>query len=241
MKKAKNKNGLSAVTAKKAHSPKNIKKRRRVLPLIICYALAAVIWLGTGAVRLAADGIRQAKGQIEPTWLTWDAFDAIEGQRMINGWEDHHNFVTTDADPQMHLNFENGQRLGYFVFRGMPLNKGGGEMVLYYTTRPGQAFSETQKLWASKAQNGDWYFDLGGKKVYSLRFDVGAEAGVIWHYGGILLNAPRRAASYFVPSVQQWAALLLFPLLVWAILSELFAFIQPIVVRQRFKKRWQAK
>jgi hypothetical protein len=41
-----------------------------------------------------------------------------------------------------------------------------------------------------------------------------------------------------VPDVQQAAALLLLPLLCWGALSEMVAWIHPVLARRRFERRW---
>lgn len=215
-------------------------RRRRWLPVLLCYAGVLLVWLGLCGFRLLRDTYRLSHGQISPTPLALEDFTYVDGLRPMEGWDEHHNFVTTDDDPQLVLDFPQGAYVNRFAFSGRPVSKGGGAMNLYYTTQPGQPISEGRKLWAQRAADGTWYFDLQGLRVYTLRFDVGSRGGVVWHYGGAILNAEKPPISYFTPSTRQIALLLLGPLLVWAIWGEIAAFFQPVIIRRRFEKRWQS-
>lgn len=184
------------------------KKMKRVLCL---YAVVLGLYLLCCAGRCAANMWQRHTGALETRVLSLPDFTP-ENIRYDSYEEGGGVFVSTNTDPQLILLFPQGQRVGRLLFDAAS-NKGGGEMVLYYTTAPDADFSETKKLWAQQDEQGVWYFDLYGRTVYALRLDPDTVGGVRWQVNEIVLNAPVPWADYFVPSARQTAFLLAFPLL----------------------------
>ena len=215
------------------------KTKRGWLLLSLCYALVLLVWLGLCGGRLVRDGISRSNGQLVRRELAPKDFAVQAGVAFSDNWAADPWFASTDPDPQLHLLFEGGARVGRFVFAGQALNKPGGEMALYYTTRPGQGFSEKNKLPARQNADGDWFFDLGGRRVYALRLDPDSVSGVHWQVRGMVLNEDKPAFAYFAPDALQAMVLLFGPALLWAALVQLAAFCQPALAKRRLAHRWR--
>lgn len=209
-------------------------KRGRLLALL--YVLAVLAWLlvcGGTAVR---DAAWARSGVLQQQELSLADF-ATSGIRM-RGQEGL--FTTTDPDPQLIYTPAPGTRVVRFTFRGQPLNRGIGEMAVYYTRTESEPYSEARKVWAQQDAAGNWVFELGGRSIYALRFDPDSVGGILWQAEGFTLNAPKPLAAYFVPSLLQLFALLLGPPLAWGLVCESTAFLRPLLVRRRFEARWRA-
>lgn len=209
---------------------------------LLCYAVAAVMWLVAGAGFLVRDAVREQNG--ETPWKSyslenlWGAEDMGEsGIELWDNWQEERWFVTTYDDAKIYLYFPEGAYINNLVFTAKPLNRGQGETVLYYTIHPGAEADEKHKRWAMQPGQDEWYFDVGGKKVYTLRLDPATAGGVLWQFTGLEINRPVPWYSYFVPD-GRWALVLLFaPLLLWALVGEGVAFVRPIITRRRFTRQ----
>ncbi|MFV0413887.1 MAG: hypothetical protein ACK5L3_11600 [Oscillospiraceae bacterium] len=184
-------------------------KRGGAAVALLCYLAGALLYLCICLYGLVLNAVLVNGGQLARRQLFLQDFE----QKSILQLEDegaNQRFVSTDGDPALIYTRAEGFYAGRFVFRATP-NHPGGEMVLYYTTAPGQPFSEGQKLWARQTADGGWYFDLGGKKLYSLRLDTDTTGGVVWQVESIVLGEVRPVLSYFVPGAQPLFLLLLLP------------------------------
>lgn len=184
----------------------------------LCYLVAAVLYLGICLYGLVLNAVLVNGGQLARRQLFLQDFEQQSILQLENEGENQ-RFVSTDGDPALIYTRAEGFYAGRFVFRATP-NHPGGEMVLYYTTAPGQPFSEGQKLWARQTADGGWYFDLGGKKLYSLRLDTDTAGGVVWQVESMILGETRPALSYFIPGAQPLFLLLLLPGLGAALLLQ---------------------
>lgn len=214
------------------------KRKNRVKSLLLFYLAALVVWGTIGTVGLAQEVIRRENGTVEQSVL--DVRDAVwENITELDGWGGQGVWLySTNSDPQLIWELE-GVPVGLVRFDAQSYSRPGGEMVLYYTTRAGQPFSETQKLWARQDEEGRYIFDLGGRKIYGFRLDMDTAGGVIWQVNEISFNRDKPAWQFYVPDVQNGALLLLVPLLCWAAACELWAFLHPALVRYRFERRWR--
>lgn len=217
---------------------KKHKKARRMLLLLLCYLGALLLWLGLCAFHLARDSWYQSRGQMPHQTLQPQDFTTASGVHFSEDWQANSYFATADSDPQLILEFDQPQPVGLFIFDAQAVNKPPGEIVLYYTTRPGQPFSDRHKLWARQGDTNQWYFDLGGRKVTALRLDPDAVGGVFWQVQSMDLNMPKRTSFYFRPDGLESCILLFAPILAWAILGEAFAFFQPVYARKKMDNRW---
>lgn len=193
----------------KKQTPKGPAKPGGAAFVALCYLAAAVLYIGVCLYGLVHNSLLVSGGQLTRRQLFLQDFE----QQSILQLEDEgakQRFVSTDGDPALVYTRPEGFYAGRFVFKGTA-NHPGGEMVLYYTTAPGRPFSEGQKLWARQTADGGWYFDLGGKKLYSLRLDTDTAGGVVWQVESIVLGETRPALSYFIPGAQPLFLLLLLP------------------------------
>lgn len=216
------------------------KTKKRVRLLIICYVLALIVWLGYSGISLAVcSGARSGRNLVEQYLPTAFAND-INNIEHIDSVDNAEWLLTMDSDPQIiwHLGGVNVQQL---IFNAKAVNAPGGEIVVYYTTREGEDFSENKKIWAQQDRDGRWVFEFGLKRIHNLRIDPGPMGGVIWRVQQITLNAEKPWYSYFVPNTQGIALLLLLPCLVWGFVTEVWAFLQPQLAKRRFERRWEEK
>lgn len=217
------------------------KRKKRGAGLLVCYLLVIVLYLAVCGILLLRDVLRTEAGLMPYHSLSVEDFPVQEGVKMLDSvpGEDAVRFISIFYDPYFGIEFPEGIYAGRFVVRAEPLNKGCGEMMLYYTTRPGEDFSDRQKLWAQQDASGAWVFDLGGKKVYGLRWDPDTVSTVVWRLDSIELNVFKPAIAYFWPNAQTIAVLLTVPVLLWAVLAEGVAFVQPMLSLRRFETRWR--
>lgn len=216
------------------------KTKRKWTMLWLCYGAVMLAWLLWCGGRLALDSWRAANGQMQRQELAPSDFsEKTSGIAFSGDWANDRYFTTTDADPQLHLAFNDGANVGRVVFSARAVNKPGGEMALYYNTKPGQDFSEARKLPAMQNANGGWVFDLQGRKVYALRLDPDSVGGVYWQVYHMVLNETKPPLAYFTPDALECFVLLFAPALLYAALAQLVAFFQPALSRRRLERRWQ--
>lgn len=202
----------------KKNKQKNTPKIQWKLPLLFYIAALALYLLGC-TYSFVQDHARTGSGAIVQQQMYLEDF-TLQSIKVLEGAEGTEQFVSTDNDPQMIYYNPRGVYITRLVFNASP-NKAGGEMVLYYTTAANQSnFTETQKLWARQAQDGSWYFDLGGKKIYALRLDPDTAGGVVWTVQNITLNPPKTFWAYFFPTAQPVFLLLLLPGLAAAVFAQ---------------------
>lgn len=218
------------------------KRKTKWLAALLCYAAALVIWLAVGGVRMGLDTLRQSNGTLAAQSLPMGSFTFTTGVRFDDNWRETGRMDTTDPDPQLILDFPEGRYVRSVLFDATALNRGPGNITLYYTTAPEEDFSDARQIWAQPGLQGGWVFNLGGKTVYSLRLDPDSVGGVHWRVWDIVINPSHPVLTcYFLPT-PLWAFLLLvLPALCWALIYEAVAFIQPILARRRFERRFEEK
>ncbi len=216
-------------------------RRRRWPLLVLCYVAAAVLWCAVCGILLLRDTLRQNAGELPAT--RFGRADVAETQGIL--WDanfaENHWFYTQESDPWMRLDFPEGRYANLFVVRAQTLTIPSGQLALYYTTAPGQAISPGKVLRPARDALGRWVFDLGGRRVYSLRFDPGDTPGVMWRLDDLILTETKPPYAYFVPGARGVFILLAAPALVFAVLCECAAFLQPVLARRRFDNRWKDK
>ena len=216
------------------------KTKRKWTMLWLCYGAVMLAWLLVCSGHLALDSWRKANGQMQRQALAPSDFsEKTSGIDFSDDWARDRYFTTTDADPQLHLAFNEGANVGRVVFGARAVNKPGGEMALYYNTKPGQDFSEARKLPAMQNANGGWVFDLQGRRVYALRLDPDSVGGVYWQVYDMVLNETKPPLAYYTPDALECLVLLFAPALLYAVLAQLVAFFQPALSRRRLEQRWQ--
>ena len=184
--------------------------------LLVAYLLAAALWLAAGFVGSAVMLNYKLRGEmpqrtIQPAELQTESFAPYSS----NQWwtppdDDPAWYLSTDSDPHIYWQGE-----GYIetvrLYAGHRLPPGG--VALYYLL-PGQTdYSEAQKVYARVTGEGEYTFDLGGRRVTGLRIDPDSVGGVPTLFHGIELNPATPWYGRFVPDGGQWLLLLFGPAL----------------------------
>lgn len=219
------------------------KSKKRVARLLVCYGVALLLWAGACGIALLADTLRTGNGGMQTLALNLMRDTAPSSIKFSPEFAEDHSYTATDDDPYFFVEWPQGFVLRRVEYAGHTVGTAiaGGEMRLYYTTAPGQQISPRRYVTAQPAAGGGWCFDMGGRRVYQLRFDPGTVAGAMWQGDTLLLNAPMAAGMYFVPGWRAVFALLFGPLLAWAVWGEVLAFMGPLFARRRFERRWRRK
>ena len=191
----------------------------------LCYLLALAAWLALGGVHFAADALARAGGSLAEERLPLTDFRLADIAAEGDGW-----YRTTSGDPQSILEEVDGRvvrTLSYTAeYDGEPR-----EMCLYYTTAPGQPYSQDDRVFPTRAADGSYVYTLPRTTLVSLRLDPcspDANADVRMRFAGdaITLNAAGAlpgGLSYWLPSWYQVFCLTLYPALAAAALSWLRA------------------
>ena len=144
-------------------------------------------------------------------------------------WRDN-CYIATDSDSQLVLTVN--EIIGGMDFE-MDSSMPTGEVLVYYTTRPGQDYTEKQRTWAVPASDGSnlYSFDIPCQYVHTLRIDPTIYGGNRLYFGEFILN-PDRSFSYYSPfTVVNMAVMAVCT----AILAAFLAFVQEIFTKYRDK------
>ena len=139
-------------------------------------------------------------------------------------------YIATDSDSQLVMVVD-GEMGGmdFVMDSSMPT----GEILVYYTTRAGQDYTESQRTWALPVEGRDnlYSFTIPAQYVHTLRIDPTIYGGNRLYFGGFTLN-PDRAFSDFVG-----LSLTDLPVMAvcTALLATFFAFVQEIFTKKRDK------
>ncbi len=195
------------------------KDRFRVLPFAIL-VLFLVVYLLSCGFSLLRDEMHRRNGELQWQMLSYGDFAT---ESMLNEENNYgsYDLISTDGDPQMVYRPGDAFYATNFGFRYEDTNRPGGAMTLYYTTSPGEEFSEAKRLWAEKSSTGAWIFDLSGRKYYALRFDPDTTGGILWRDWEITLNEPVPPWQHFIPSWWQIFLALLLPTAISAAARQL--------------------
>ena len=180
-------------------------RRRRAIP-VICYLVAFLVWLLLGAGAAVSDAMARASGRLEELTL-----HAAESETL----------VTTTGDPQMIL-----EDLSGYTVRTMRVwasyEGDAREMCLYFTTQPGEPYSQDNRVYPAQQDDGSYLYVLPRTQIVSLRLDpCSPDEGrtVTMHLSRIALNTD--VGGYFIPSWYQIFCLILYPGLAAALLDWL--------------------
>lgn len=214
----------------------NIKKPKRWVLTLVCYAAAVVIWLAVSGISIGLDNFRARSGELEPAELLISDMQTggVELRESDDGWQ---FFLTRGDDPRIIYAPGEKFRATRLSFKATP-HMPAGEIILYYTRStgeisPDEGFSERNKLWARQDGDGTWYFDLGGANYTGLRLDPGTTSGVIWKVERLALNDPKPVLSYFVPDARIIFLLLTAPGFVAMALREAAGILRMFYLRRR--------
>lgn len=196
-------------------------RRRRAIP-VICYLVAFLVWLLLGVGAAVSDAMARASGRLEE--LTLHAADfALVDLTLTASDAESETLVTTTGDPQMIL-----EDLSGYTVRTMRVwasyEGDAREMCLYYTTRPGEPYSQDNRVYPAQQDEGSYLYVLPRTQIVSLRLDpCSPDEGrtVTMHLSRIALNTD--VGGYFIPSWYQIFCLILYPGLAAALLDWLRA------------------
>lgn len=180
------------------------------------------IFILNGAFNFAAEAIAKSNGSLKTFTMQYDEF-RLESLR----YDSEGNLASSDTDPQLIL--EEKMKLTRIKFY-MESTIYPGEMVMYYTVKEGQGFSERKRVWAKPIQGQDnWYeIDLPMKTVLSIRIDPTIYAGNRLYFGDFIFNEEKSFADYFKVSYGDVFNLMLYT----GILSSILRFIQEILTKK---------
>lgn len=195
------------------------KKKRLWLVSVFAYALALLLYFGLCGLSLLRDTLHQNDGLLQERELAFDNFYA-EGVVLRENDEGGLDLVSTDPDPRLVYSPGEAFYASRFTFYAETSNRPGGEIMLYYTTTPGEEFSDAKRLTARLGEDGGWLFDLGGRRVQALRFDPDTKGGVLWRNWRIVLNEEKPLGDYFLPDARPVFLLLFLPAFASAALLE---------------------
>lgn len=173
----------------------------------VCYGAALAGWLLYSAFCLGSDSFFALTGSLRQQKLTVQDFALVNLEQT-----GENTLYTLNGDPQMILSDVSGQKVRSLTIRA-EYTKDAREMCLYYTTAPGQDFSQEKRVFAVQADDGTCTYTLPRAKIASLRLDPCSPAEnelLTMTVESICLNAPRSAVSYFAPG---WAGA--FRLVLW--------------------------
>ena len=110
--------------------------------VILCYGVAVLVYLIVCLVGYLGCNAKIADGSLAPRTLTLEDF-VLESAVQLENDGERQTFVSTDPDP--HLVYSTGERfpVSRFVFAATPPQPG-GEIALYYSTRPDGGFTEKE-------------------------------------------------------------------------------------------------
>ncbi len=189
------------------------KKKHPNLHLVMaCYAgalLLALLW-GTGC--FLGNRILYATGFFTETVLEMDDFTPIQLEELENG-----SWVSVGSDPQLILN-EKDLRVDsvrtHFQFIREPVIQ-----TVFYANQDGN-YNLRNMVYAYESEKGSVYWlPSGGGQ--NLRIDPDSSYGNVFYAQEIVVNEPRPAWAFFVPSGMQIGILLLAPAIVAGVLQVL--------------------
>ena len=173
----------------------------------VCYAAALAGWLLYGVFCLGSDGLAAVRGSLREQSM------AVQDFQLVNLEQTGENTLyTLNGDPQMILPDVSGQKIRSLTIRAQ-YTKDAREMCLYYTTAPGQDFSQEKRVFAVQADDGTCTYTLPRTRICTLRLDPCSPAEnelLTMTVESITLSAPRSALAYFAPG---WAGA--FNLILW--------------------------
>lgn len=216
------------------------KKARLWLVPLVCYGAAILLCLLYGCIMLAIDTYYVTSGQLEQRRLTEESF-FLDGIQLPENPDGSFDLLSENPDPQMLYSAGEAIPVRNLVFRAEQQSRPGGEMTLFYTTDEDEPFTENHRLWARQQPDGSWYFDLGCRKVQSLRFDPDTTGGVRWRGWEIVLNEPKPLWAYFLPDARPLFLLIFAPALVSALLCEGWHIVRGYLLRRKGKGKANGK
>lgn len=171
-----------------------------------------VLFLMRGFWDYAAENISRSNETLVQSRMTVSDFQQMSMKA------DGDLLTSTDSDPQ--LIWQADQKITNIKFY-METSLYPGEIVVYYTTKDGEGFSENKRLWAQPVDGEDnWYIvEMGLKNVRSLRIDPTMYAGNQMKFGTFIINEERTLSDYIAPDARRIFNLLLYTVIISSVLK----------------------
>ncbi len=214
---------------------KPTKPKLWLVPLI-CYATALVLYGVFCGIQLFLDTQHRNNGQLQERQLEFEQF-YVEGVVLSENHLGGTDLVTIGTDPQMVYSPGVPFYAGVFTFEVETINQPGSEMQLYYTEHEGEDFSVKKRLTAQQVSDGSWFFDLGGRELQALRFDLDTTGGILYRNWAITLGSAKPITAYFIPSASEAFWLLFLPLLASAVIVEFKTLENDFLLRRKAKNK----
>lgn len=220
---------------------KNQAPRRRFdrgvgLP-VCCYLLAVAVWLLLGLVHCGSDAVARADGRLAAQSVPLEQFQLVDLAPTETG------YITTSGDPQIILEDVAGQVIRTISYQVRYPGADPREICLYYTTRPGEAYSADRRVFPVVLADGSYLYTMPRTKLCALRLDicspdVDTPVEVEFEPAALEFNAAAvmpGLGQYFVPSWYQVFCLIAYPALAAAGINWLAAVVR--YLRRKFGKK----
>lgn len=139
-------------------------------------------------------------------------------------------YIATDSDSQliMVVDGETGG-MDFTMDSSMPT----GEILVYYTTAPGQDYTESQRTWAVPVKGSEnlYSFTIPAQYVHTLRIDPTIYGGNRLYFGEFILNPDRGFSDFISFSVTDLRIMAVCTVL----LAAFFGFVQEIFTKKQDK------
>lgn len=186
-----------------------------------CYALCVGGWLLLSLISLGRDAAARANGSLAPFALDPAALEPVNAV-----WEAAEEngaavLLTLTDDPQLLWRNPDGRAVRTLRFAAVYENSP-REMCLYYTSAPGEPFSQDKRVFAVPSDDGESYlYTLPQGRIAALRLDpCSTEENRVTVFG-IALNEPMGLLSYLSPGWYGAFRMALWPGLAAAVLELL--------------------
>ncbi|MBQ8604967.1 MAG: hypothetical protein IJ410_09035 [Oscillospiraceae bacterium] len=139
-------------------------------------------------------------------------------------------YVATDSDSQLVMTVDNViGGMDFVMDSSMPT----GEVLVYYTTAPGQDYTESQRTWAVPSEDGEklYSFTIPAQYVHTLRIDPTIYGGNRLYFGEFILNPPRQFSDFVNFSATELPVVMVCT----GLLASFFRFVQEIFTKKSDK------
>lgn len=190
---------------------KKILSKIKAPVVTICYAAAVAITVVYCLTLAVFSQIMRLNGGIESQTLTLEDLTLYNAEII-----DKNTAVSTNEDPQFIFPALDGTLQSVKI--EMQFSFTPGEMAMYYTTKPGEAFGQNKRVWAKETDNGVYVYNLPAG-VKALRLDPGNANNNTITVNSITVNPPKSFFSYFALSAGRLLALAVLPALTASVIS----------------------
>lgn len=202
-----------------------------------CYAACLAGWLLLGLVSLGRDAAARANGSLAPFSLEPAALEPVNAVWEAGKEAGAAALLTLSDDPQLVWQNPDGRKIRSLRFAAVYENSP-REMCLYYTSAPGEPFSQDKRVFAVQSDDGESYlYTLPQGNIAALRLDPCSTEDNRITVFGIALNEPMGLLSYLSPGWYGVFRMALWPGLAAAVLELLRQLLRMLFGGQAGEKR----